>query len=335
MVDLSTTYLGFQLSNPLVPSASPLTGTLDGIRRLAAAGAGAVVLPSLFEEQINAESYRFDRYLSHHTESYPEALSYFPDAGAYRVGPDDYLELIARAKEEVEVPVIASLNGVSSGGWIEYATAIQQAGADALELNVYYLATDPELSGGEVEHMYLDDLRRVRSNVSIPVALKLSPYFSALGNMAARFGESGAEGLVLFNRFYQPDFDLDQLAVVPNLSLSSSEELRLRLHWTAVLYDRVPCDLAITGGVHTHEDVLKGLMAGAKVTMLASELLRNGARRIGEILRGMTVWMEEREYDSVAQMQGSMSQRNVAEPAAFERANYVKVLHAWPATTVR
>jgi dihydroorotate dehydrogenase (fumarate) len=331
MLDLSTTYLGLNLKHPIVSSSCPLSATVDGVERLAEAGAAAVVLPSLFEEQINAESFQLDHYLSHTAHGYAEALSYFPEKDRYQVGPDAYLELVERAKRAVDVPIIASLNGVSSGGWIEYARAIEQAGADALELNVYFLATDPELTGAEVELLYLDVLRDVKASVSIPVAMKLSPYFSAMANMAARLAEAGADGLVLFNRFYQPDFDLEALAVVPNLVLSSPHELRLRLNWVAVLHGRVDVDLAITGGVHDHEDVLKGLMAGAKVTMLASELLSHGPHRIGELLRGLCVWMEEREYESIIQLQGSMSQQNVAEPAAFERANYVRTLQAYGA----
>jgi dihydroorotate dehydrogenase (fumarate) len=328
-MDLTTTYMGLALKHPIVPSASPLSQSFEGVIGLAVAGASAIVLPSLFEEQINAESYQLDHYLSYAVDSYPEALSYFPDRAAYRVGPDEYLELVGQAKQAVDVPIIASLNGVSSGGWIEYARMIEQAGADALELNVYYLATDPRLTSAEVEEMYLDVLRDVKRSVSIPVAMKLSPYFSATANMASRLAEAGADALVLFNRFYQPDFDLENLEVVPHLVLSSSDDLRLPLNWVAILYDRVPVDFAITSGVHSHSDVLKGLMAGAKVTMMASELLRNGVHRVGEILAEMTRWMEEHEYESVGQLVGSMSQMNVAEPAAFERANYMKVLQSW------
>jgi dihydroorotate dehydrogenase (fumarate) len=329
MPDLSTTYLGLELKHPIVSSSCPLAATVEGVQRLAEAGAAAVVLPSLFEEQINHESYQLDHYLSHTAPGYAEALSYFPEMARYAVGPDGYLELVERSKQAVDVPVIASLNGVSSGGWIEYARAIEQAGADALKLNVYFLATDPELTSAEVELMYLDVLRDVKASVSIPVAMKLSPYFSAMANLAARLTEAGADGLVLFNRFYQPDFDLEALEVVPNLVLSSSHELRLRLNWVAVLHGRLGLDLAITGGVHDHEDILKGLLAGAKVTMLASELLRHGPRRIGELLHGLRVWLEEREYESVAQLQGSMSQQNVGSPAAFERANYVRTLQSY------
>ncbi len=330
-MDLTTTYLGLTLKNPIVPSSSPLSHTIDGIRRLEDEGAAAVVMYSLFEEQIEYESEMLDHYLSYGTDSFAEALDYFPEAESYNVGPDEYLNLIRRAKESVDIPIIGSLNGVSSGGWTEYAKKIQDAGADALELNVYYIPTNITITGAEVEQMYLDVLRDVKNTVTVPVAMKLSPYFSATANMAFRLAEAGADGLVLFNRFYQPDFDIDNLEVIPNLVLSRSRELRLPLRWIAILYGRVPLDLAITSGVHNHEDVLKGLMAGAKVTMMASALLRKGPGRIGKILKRMEKWMEENEYESVAQMQGSMSQQSIAEPAAFERANYMKVLQSWRA----
>ena len=328
-MDLSTSYLGLRLSNPIVPSASPLSQTLDGIRRLEDAGAGALVMYSLFEEQIAYESRNLDHYLNYGTESYSEALSYFPDLGDYNVGPDEYLNLIAAAKRSVDIPIIGSLNGVSTGGWIDYATKIQEAGADALELNMYYVAANPDVTGAQVNEMYLDVLREVRKHITIPLAVKIGPYFASIANISKRFAEEGADGLVFFNRFYQPDFDLEQLEVVPNLVLSTQFAMRLPLRWVAILYGRVPVDFAITSGVHTYEDVLKGLMAGAKVTMLAGELLRNGSGRIGEIKAEMTRWMEEREYVSVEQMQGSMSQSNVADPATFERANYMKVLQSW------
>jgi dihydroorotate dehydrogenase (fumarate) len=284
---------------------------------------------SLFEEQIEGESHLLDHYLTYGAESFAEALNYFPEMQSYNVGPDAYLDLIHNAKAAVDIPIIGSLNGASTGGWVEYAHYIQEAGADALELNLYYIATDPMWCGAEVEQMYLDVVQAVKANVTIPVAVKVGPYFSSFANMAFRLVEAGADGLVIFNRFYQPDFDLDQLTVIPNLVLSSRHELRLPLCWVAILHGRVPVDLAITSGVHTHEDVLKGMMAGAKVTMMTSELLRNGVHRIGEIADAMQLWMEEHEYESVAQMQGSMSQQNVAEPAAFERANYMKVLQSW------
>jgi dihydroorotate dehydrogenase (fumarate) len=329
IMNLSTTYLGLQLKNPLVPSASPLSQKLDGIRRLEDAGASAIVLYSLFEEEIEGESHLLDHYLNVGTESTAEALSYFPDMTRYNVGPDAYLRHINNAKRAVDIPIIGSLNGVSVGGWVNYARQIQEAGADALELNIYYVPTDLHTSAISVEERYLDIVRAVKTQVSIPVAVKVGPYFSSFANMAWRLANAGADGLVLFNRFYQPDFDLEQLRVTPNLILSTSQELRLPLRWLAILYGRVPVDLALTTGVHTDEDVLKGLMAGAKVTMMASELLHNGINRIGEILDGVQMWMEEHEYDSVKQMQGSMSQLHVADPAAFVRANYMKELQSW------
>ncbi|MCS7221621.1 MAG: dihydroorotate dehydrogenase-like protein [Anaerolineae bacterium] len=328
-INLTTRYMGMTLKNPIVPSSSPLSETLDGIRRLEDAGAAAVVMYSLFEEQIILESHQLDHFLSYGIESFAEALRYFPDMHTYHIGPEEYLNLIRRAKEAVDIPIIGSLNGVSSGGWIEYARKIQEAGADALELNIYYIPTDPRRTGAEIEQMYLDVLRDVKASVSIPVAMKLSPRFSSIPNMALRLAEAGADALVLFNRFYQPDFDLENLEVIPRLVLSTSNELRLPLRWVAILYGRIPVDFAITTGVHTYQDVLKGLMAGAKVTMMASELLQNGVGRISVILEEMQQWMEEHEYESVEQMQGSMSQKNVAEPAIFERANYMKVLQSW------
>lgn len=328
-MNLTTNYMGMMLRHPIVPSASPLSEGLGGIRALEDAGAAAIVMHSLFEEQINEENHLLDHYLSYGIESFGEALSYFPDMHAFLIGPDEYLNLLSRAKEAVDTPIIGSLNGVSSGGWVEYARKIEQAGADGLELNVYFISTDPHLTGAEVERMYLDVLQDVRRSVSIPGAMKLSPFFSATANMAHRLAGAGADALVLFNRFYQPDFDLERLEVVPHLVLSNSDELRLPLRWIAILYDRIQVDFAITSGVHTHLDVIKGVMAGAKVTMMASELLQNGVGRIGEILEEMARWMEEREYESVAQMRGCMSQMAVAEPAAFERANYMKVLHDW------
>jgi dihydroorotate dehydrogenase (fumarate) len=293
------------------------------------AGASAVVLYSLFEEQIHQESRTLDQYLTQGVNSFAEALSYFPEAAEYQKGPDVYLEHIRRAKQSLDIPVIASLNGVSTGWWVRYAEDIEEAGADALELNVYYLPTDLHISGSEVEVMYLDVLRDVKAAVSIPVAVKLSPYFSSIANMAYRLTKAGADGLVLFNRFYQPDLDMDNLEIVPNLRLSSSDELRLPLRWIAILYGRVETDLALTTGVHTVTNVVKGLAAGAQVTMMASELLKNGIGRLRVLQAGLEAWLTEREYESVAQLQGSLSQINCAEPAAFERANYMKVLSSY------
>jgi len=329
-MDLSTTYMGLTLPNPLVASSSPLSHKVETICQLEEAGIGAVVMYSLFEEQISLESQQLDYFLTHGTESYAEALSYFPDLGEYNVGPDEYLNLIRKAKQQTNIPIIASLNGVSAGGWVRYAKLMEQAGADALELNIYYLPTDPDLPGTTVEQMTVDVVQAVRQEVSIPLAVKIGPFFSSIPNMAKRLAEAGADALVLFNRFYQPDIDIVNLEVTPHLVLSDSHELRLPLRWTAILYGRVPVDLAITTGVHTYQDVLKGLMAGAKVTMMASELLANGLGRIAQILHEMQAWMEEYEYTSVCQMIGSVSQKNVAQPAAFERANYMKVLDSYP-----
>ena len=328
-MDLTTKYLGLTLKNPLVPSSSPLTRELGKLRQMEDAGASAVVLYSLFEEQINQESQVLDHYLTQGTESFAEALSYFPEAPEYQTGPDEYLEHLWRAKKALDIPVIASLNGVSTGGWVRYARDMEQAGASALELNVYYLPADPYLSSEEVEQIYLDILRDVKAVVSIPVAMKLSPYFSNIAFMARRLAEAGADGLVLFNRFYQPDIDLENLAVVPNLKLSHSAELRLPLRWIAILYGRIEADLALTTGVHTPMDVLKGVAAGAAVTMMASELLQHGIDRIAALLEGTEAWLVEHEYESLAQLHGSMSQMNCAEPAAFERANYMRVLSSY------
>jgi dihydroorotate dehydrogenase (fumarate) len=325
-MNLTTKYMGLTLKNPIVPSASPLTEHMDTIRQLEESGAAAIVMHSLFEEQINLESHQLDHFLSHGTHSFAEAQSYFPDLATYNIGPEKYLEEIRRVKEAVGIPVIGSLNGVSAGGWTKYAKLIQEAGADAMELNIYYVATDPDMTGADVEQMYVDVLRQVKQSVTIPVAIKLSPYFSAMANMAKRLCDAGADGLVLFNRFYQPDLDLEELTVKPDVVLSRSPELRLPLRWTAILHGRVSADLAITSGVHTYEDVLKAMMAGARVAQMTSELLERGVGRIKDILAGVERWMEEHEYESIQQMQGSMSQKNVAEPAAFERANYMKVL---------
>jgi dihydroorotate dehydrogenase (fumarate) len=326
---LATNYLGLTLKNPIVASSSPLSHNVDSIRRLEDAGAAAVVMYSLFEEQITFDSFYVDYYLTSGTNSYAESLSYFPEMESYNVWPDEYMNLIRRAKEAVDIPVIGSLNGVSAGGWTEYAALMEEAGADAVELNVYYIPTNEDLKGTEIENIYLEILREVKRSVSIPVAIKLNPYFSSTANMAKRLVEEGANGLVLFNRFYQPDIDLDTLEVVPRLVLSNSTELRLPLRWVAILYGRLLADLAITTGIHTSQDVLKALMAGAKVTMMASELLQNGIRRISVILDEMRCWMNEHEYESVAQMIGSMSQQHCAEPAAFERANYMKMLASY------
>jgi dihydroorotate dehydrogenase (fumarate) len=328
-MDLSTTYLGLKLRSPLMPSASPLTRELDEIKRAEDAGAGAVVLPSVFEEQIRHENAELDAMLEKGTESYAEALSYFPQVSEYRVGPDEYLELIQQAKRAVRLPVIASLNGTSVGGWTEYARQIQQAGADALELNIYYIPTDPDLPGAEVEKTYLDILRRVKAAVTLPVAVKLGPYFSNMAHMARQLEAAGADGLVLFNRFYQPDIDLENLEVEHSILLSTPQARRLPLRWIAILYGRVKTSLAATSGIHTAYDALKMLMAGADVTMLCSVLLRKGMAQIAVIEQEMKRWMEEHEYASVAELQGSMSQLKCPDPTAFERAQYMRLISTW------
>jgi dihydroorotate dehydrogenase (fumarate) len=329
-MDLSTRYMGLELKHPVLPGPGPLTHSIDDIRRLEDAGAPAICLFSLFEEQITMQEKLLDHYLSYGANSYAEALSFFPEAEAYDVGPDSYLELIRSAKSSVDVPVIASLNGVSSGGWIEYARKIQDAGADALELNIFFLPTDPGLSGWDIEMMYEQIVSDVRASISIPLAVKLSPFFTSPVYTCRRLQEKGANGFVLFNRFYQPDIDLEQFEIVPRLRLSDSDDLLLPLRWTGILYNEVPVDFAISSGVHTSLDVIKTQMVGARVAMVVSELLRNGLGRIRELVGGMQQWMEENEYASVRQMQGSMSRSHVREPAAFARANYMKVLQSWP-----
>lgn len=329
MVDLSTTYLGLQLKNPIVASASPLSKKVDSVRRLEDAGASAVVMYSLFEEQIIHESNALDFFLSSGTESFAEALTYFPEMEKYNVGPEEYLELLSKLKKAVDVPIIGSLNGISTGGWVNYAHRIEQAGADALELNVYNIPTDPEMTSAELEQSYIDLVVDIRKKIHIPLAVKLSPYFTSPVNLALRLVKAGVNGLVLFNRFYQPDLDIETLEVTPSLSLSTSDDLLLPLRWTAIFYGRVQADLALTSGVHTCQDVLKAVMAGANVAMLASELIAHGVVRVSQLLDEMGKWMQEYEYASVKQMCGSMSQKAVAEPAAFERANYMKALTSY------
>jgi dihydroorotate dehydrogenase (fumarate) len=329
MPDLSTTYLGFNLKNPIVPSSSPLMQKVDNIKRMEDAGAAAVVLHSLFEEQLMRESDTLDYFLAYGSESYAEARTYFPNLSGYNNGPDGYLAHIRKVKAAVGIPVIASLNGFSPGGWTSFAHQIEQAGADALELNVYYVAADPGLACEEIEQSYLDLLRDIKAIVRIPVAVKLGPYFTAFARMAQSLDRGGADALVLFNRFYQPDIDLENLEVVPNIHLSDSHELRLRLRWLAILHKVIGADLAVTGGVHTHTDVLKALMAGANVTMMASALLLHGTGCIRSVLAGLVQWMDEHDYDSIQRMRGSMSQRAIAQPAAYERANYMQVLRSY------
>ncbi len=328
-MDLTTTYMGLKLKNPLVPSASPLGRDVSTVKRMEDSGAAAVVLESLFEEQIVHEKFEMDHFLAQGTESFAEATSYFPDSDMYTFGPDEYLAHIRKCKKAVDIPIIASLNGVSQGGWTEYARNMQEAGADALELNSYYLATDMNKSPQEIEDNYIEVLKAVKNAVTIPVALKLSPYFTSLSYVAKKFDEVGVDALVLFNRFYQPDIDLENLEVVPNLVLSTSESSRVPLRWIAILYGKIKANMAATTGIHTAEDVLKMIMVGADVTQLCATLFQNGIEHIKTLIDGMNQWMEEHEYESVKQMKGSMSHKSVAEPAAYERANYMKVLKSY------
>ena len=325
-MDLSTRYMGLDLRSPLVPSASPLSDEIDDVRRMEDSGAAAVVLYSLFEEQITRESEALQHHLMYGTESFAEALTYLPEPEEYRAGPDEYLNHIRRVKEAVKIPVIASLNGSSIGGWVEYAKRMQQAGADALELNVYYIPTDMDRTAVEIEQTYIDILKAVRAGVSIPVAIKLGAFFSNMANMAKRLDQAGANALVLFNRFYQPDIYLETLEVKPNVLLSTPQALRLPLRWIAILYDRIKADMAATSGVHNAQDVLKVLMAGADVAMLCSTLLRNGIEHVRKIETDLCEWMEEHDYESIRQLQGSMSQKYCSDPTAFERSQYMRAV---------
>ena len=325
-MDLSTTYMGMELPNPIVASASPLSREVSTVREMEDAGVAAVVLFSLFEEEIRHEEFALDHYLESGTHSFAEALDYFPEHEKYNVGPDSYLEHIRQLKQAVNIPVIGSLNGMTSGGWIEYARQIEEAGANALELNIYYVPTEPTVSAQEVEDLYLDTLTAVKQTIDIPVAVKLSPFFSSMASMTQRLDQAGADALVLFNRFYQPDIDLEELEVYPHVLLSTPQAMRLPLRWVAILYGKLQADLAGSSGIHTREDVLKMLMVGADVTMMTSALLQNGIAHTQTVLEGIKEWMEEHEYESVKQMQGSMSHRHSADPTAFERANYIKAL---------
>ena len=326
MIDLATNYLGLKLQTPLVPSASPLSQEIGTIRRLEDAGASAVVLYSLFEEQLRQEMLELEHHLSAATESFAESLSFFPHASEFRLGPEGYLEHIRKAKEAVKIPIIASLNGATVSGWAKFAKQIEEAGADALECNIYYIPTDPDLKAADVEQAYIDIVWAVKSAISIPVAVKLSPFFSNLANMAKRLDEAGADGLVLFNRFYQPDIDLEELEVRPNVLLSTPQALRLPLTWIGILFGRLKASLAASSGVHEPQDAIKLLLAGANVTMLCSSLLRNGVNHIRHMERGISEWMERHEYESVQQLQGSMSQMRCPDPSAFERAQYMRAV---------
>jgi dihydroorotate dehydrogenase (fumarate) len=329
MVDLSTTYLGLKLKNPLVASASPLSEKVETVKELEGAGISAIVMYSLFEEQIIHESLELDHFLFYGTELSNEIDSFYPQTGKYTLKADAYVEQLNKIKQAVNIPVIGSLNGVSSGGWIKYAKKIEDAGADALELNLYFLPTNPAQTATQIEENYITLVHDIRKSINIPLAVKLSPFFTSIPNIARRLAEAGANGLVLFNRFYQPDFDLEALEVVPNLILSTSNELRMPLRWIAILYGQIKADLALTTGIHTAEDVVKTTMAGASVAMIASLLLAEGINRIPVILADLEKWMTVHEYDSIQQMKGSLSQKSVSEPAAFERANYMKVLNSF------
>ncbi len=328
-MDLQTHYLGLALKHPLVASSGPLSSTVDGVRRLEDGGASAIVLASLFEEQLRHENAFFDHLLEAGTEQFPESLSYFPEVEDYYVGPDTYLKLVSDCVAAVDVPVIASLNGITKTGWVEYAKEIAGAGAKAIELNIFYIPADITLSGAEVEQRYIDVVKSVADAVDIPVAVKMNPFFSSTGEVAVRLIEAGARGLVLFNRFYQPDFDLDAREVVPNLELSSPSEIRLPLLWIAILHGRVNASLAATRGVYTAAEVLKYLMAGADAVMSTSALLRNGVGHTHKVVESLVEWMERHQFQSVEQMKGSMSQQKVADPSAFERANYIKTLQSY------
>jgi dihydroorotate dehydrogenase (fumarate) len=329
MIDLKTNYLGLELKNPLVAAASALSKKTSRVKKMEDAGISAVVMYSLFEEQITHDSLAFNYYMERGTDRFAESLDYFPDLDRYNVGPDQYLEQIRKNKEAVDIPVIASLNGVSNTGWIKYAQKMADAGADAIELNTYYISTNPDVSAQQLEDNYVALVKDVCENVHIPVSIKLSPFFSALPNLIMRLADAGAKGFVLFNRFIQPDLDIENLEVDATLHLSTSEELLLPLRWMALLYGRTGADLALTSGVHTGVDLVKSVMAGANVAMVASEFVANGVDRAEEMLAEMENWMTAYEYDSVAKMRGSMSQKNVENPAAFERANYMKALQSY------
>lgn len=334
MSDLSTNYLGLHLKSPIVASASPISHYTDTVLHLEEAGISAVVMYSLFEEQIIRTSLELDYLLTHGSESFAEALNYLPEHGKYSVGPERYIEQIHELKRKVTIPVIGSLNGISPGGWLHYARLIEEAGADAIELNIYNIPTDPTISAADLEQGYVDLVQNMRAEIQIPLSVKLSPYFTSLPHLAWRLMEAGTQGLVFFNRFYQPDFDIEKLEVTPNLQLSDSYEMRLPLRWVALLYGRIPVDFAITSGVHTAEDVLKAMMAGAKVSMIASGMLKakNPEGYVRNLINDLTTWMSDHEYESITQMQGSMAQRAVAQPGAYERANYMKVLNSYPDT---
>lgn len=325
-MNITTNYLGMTLRSPLIASASPLSESLDNLKRIEDAGAGAVVLFSLFEEQIRHEREMMNHFMTLGTESHAEALSYFPEPDEYHTGPQQYLQLIRRAKEVVDIPVIASLNGVSIGGWTSFAKRMEEAGADALELNVYYIPTNMDLSGQQVEQTYIDILKAVKAAVKIPVAIKLSPFFSNFAHMARDLDAAGADALVMFNRFYQPDIDIETLEVKPHVLLSTAQDLRLPLTWIGILFGKVKASLAATSGVHSSDDVVKLILAGANVTMMTSALLKNGIDHIRTVEAGLKQWMADHDYQSVSQMRGAVSQMHAEDPSAFERAQYMRAL---------
>jgi dihydroorotate dehydrogenase (fumarate) len=326
-MDLKTTYLGLQLKNPVVPSAGPFSRSLESMKELEDSGASAIVMHSIFEEQFKHEAVELDHYLAYGTESFAEALSYFPKVDEYRVEPDDYLELIHKAKKSLNIPVIGSMNGITAGGWIDYAKKIEEAGADAIELNIYYIPTDSKLTSADVEKRYIDVLTAVKGGIKIPVSVKLSPFFSTLPGIIKQLDDKGADGLVLFNRFYQPNIDLEKMEVKPEIVFSTPFEMKLPLRWIAILYGKVKANLAATTGIYTAEDVVKMVMVGADVTMMCSAILANGSKIIKKTLVDLEAWMNTHEYESIKQMKGSMSQKSIADPAAFERANYMKALN--------
>ena len=326
-MDLSTKYLGLNLKSPIVPSAGPLSTSIDNIKAMEDAGAGAVVLYSLFEEEIEHEALELDHYTVANTDSFPEAQSFFPKQYDIKIEGEEYLNHIRKAKESVNIPIIGSLNGKKLGGWVDYAKKIEQAGADALELNIYILSADHKKNSAAIESSYLEIVKSVLESVTIPVAVKLHPFFTSISELAVKLDKTGVKGLVLFNRFYQPDIDLEKLEVIPNVLLSTPMDLRLPLRWTAILHGQVKADLAATSGIYSADDALKMIMAGSKVTQMLSCLLKNGIPHIKKVLNQMVQWMEEHEYESLNTMRGSMSYVNIADPAQFERANYMKVLH--------
>lgn len=328
-MNLETTYLGLKLKNPIVVSASPLSRSMDSMRRLEDAGASAIVMHSLFEEQITHELESLEHYKKYGADSYAEALSYFPDTGDYHFAPEEYLELLAKASSKLEIPIIGSMNGVTPGGWISYAKKMEEAGASALELNVYYISTDPTIAGSEVENRYIKALNLVKKSVKLPIAIKLSPFFSSLPNLIKQLDDEGANGVVLFNRFYQPDIDLDELDVKPGVELSDSYANRLPMRWIGILYGKVKASLAATSGIHTAEDVIKLTMVGADATMMCSALLKHGPQHIAKTLNDLNSWMQEHEYESIEQMKGSLSHKSIADPSAYERANYMKALNRY------